>query len=110
MVSQINAEMCAASLMVMYMWRLHCYWIRIAGGIFVEGKVVFAVVRVVSVRVVVGKKARSANDDFGVLALTWMRVLARRRAPSYSVDATRRKAKITIRKVWTSPDQGKTTE
>jgi hypothetical protein len=72
--------------------------------------VVFAVARVVTVQVVEGGKARSTNDDFGVLELTWMRVLARRRAPSYSVDATRRKAKITIREVWTAPDQGKTTE
>jgi len=78
--------MCAASL-VMNMWRLRCYRIRIAGGIFAAGVVVFAVVRVVVVQEVGGDKARLANGDLGVLALTWRRMLARHRAPSYSVDA-----------------------
>ena len=45
------------------------------------------VVRVVVVQEVVGDRARLANGDFGVLALTWMRMLARHRAPSYSVEA-----------------------
>jgi hypothetical protein len=71
----------------MNMWRLCYYRIRTAGGIFAAGVVVFAVVRAVVGQEVVGDKARLANDDFGVLALTWMRVLARHRAPSYSVDA-----------------------
>jgi hypothetical protein len=70
----------------MNMWRLRCYRIRIAGGIFAAGVVVFVVARVVVVQEVVDK-ARLANGDFGVLALTWMRMLARHRAPSYSVDA-----------------------
>lgn len=65
----------------MNMWR---YRIRIAGGIFAAGVVVFAVVRVV-VQEVVGDKARLANGDFGVLALIWRQ--ARHTAPSYSVDA-----------------------
>ena len=71
----------------MNMWRLRCYRIRIEGGIFAAGVVVFAVVRVVVVQEVVGDRARLANDDSGVLALTWMRMLARHRAPSYSVEA-----------------------
>jgi hypothetical protein len=70
----------------MNMWRLRCYRIRIAGGIFAAGVVVFVVARVV-VQEVVGDKARLANGDFGVLALTWKRMLARHTAPSYSVDA-----------------------
>jgi hypothetical protein len=49
--------------------------------------VVFAVVRVVVVQEAVGDKARLPNGDFGVLALTSMRMLARHRAPSYSVEA-----------------------
>jgi len=57
------------------------------GGIFAAGVAVFAVVRFVVVQEVAGDKARLANGDFGVLALTWMRVLARHRAPSYSVEA-----------------------
>jgi hypothetical protein len=69
----------------MYMWRLRCYRIQIAGGIFAARVVVFAVVRVAVAQEVVGDKARLANGDFGVLALTWMRMLARHRAPSYSV-------------------------
>lgn len=68
----------------MYMWRLRCYRIRTADGIFAAVVVVFAVVRAVVVEAAVGDKARSSNGDFGVLALTWMRprILARRRAPS----------------------------
>ena len=68
-------------------WRLRCYRIRIVGGIFAAEVVVFAVVRAVVVQEVVGDKARLANGDFEVLALTWMRMLARHRAPSYSVAA-----------------------
>lgn len=68
----------------MNMWRLRCYRIRIAGEIFAAEVVAFVVVRVV-VQEVAGDKARLANADFGALALTWM--LARHRAPSYSVDA-----------------------
>ncbi len=71
----------------MHMWRLHCYRIRIAGGVFAAGVVVSAVVKVVVVQEVVGDKARFANGDFEVLALTWTRMLARHRAPSYSVEA-----------------------
>ena len=71
----------------MNIWRLRCYRIRIAGGIFAAGVVVFVVARVVVVQEVVGDKARLVNGDFGVLALTWMRVLARHRVPSYSVGA-----------------------
>lgn len=71
----------------MNMWRLRCYRIRIAGGIFAAGVVVFAVVRVVMVQGVVGDKARLWNGDFEVLALTWMRMLVRHRVPSYSVEA-----------------------
>jgi hypothetical protein len=71
----------------MNMWRLRCYRIRIAGGIFAAGVVVFASVRVVVVQEVVGHRARLANGDSEVLALIWIRMLARHRAPSYSVDA-----------------------
>ena len=45
------------------------------------------VVMVLVVQEVVGHKARLANGDFEVLALIWMRMLALRRAPSYSVEA-----------------------
>jgi hypothetical protein len=71
----------------MNMWRLRCYRIRIAGGIFAAGVVVFVVARVAVVQEVVRDKARLANGDFGVLASTWTRMLARHRVPSYSVGA-----------------------
>ena len=73
------------------MWRCHCYQI-IADGITAVGVAAYVAV-VVLVEAVERNKARLRSDDSVVLAWTWMRIWARRKARSY-LGAARERGKV----------------